>query len=99
MKKRGRPKIDKEFQLEEIIKNNVYSRDFTNFDGTVDRWYYDFNKHPINGLYKTEMDIFNKLSKNDIKENSPIPKSQRKYLNPKNGKYVGYTRAKNLGII
>ena len=30
--------------------------------------------------------------------NKDLPKTKRKYLNPINGKYVGYTRAKMLGL-
>ena len=63
-KKRGRPSIDKDVQQAEIIKNNVFSRTFNNSDGTVDIWYYDYNKYPNNGLYKTEMNVSKKINKN-----------------------------------
>ena len=62
-KKRGRPSINKDVQQAEIIKNNVFSRTFNNLDGTVDIWYYDYNKYPNKGLYKTEMNISKKIIK------------------------------------
>jgi hypothetical protein len=98
LKRRGRPTIDKEAQQVEIVKNNVYTRDFTNSDGTVDRWFYDFNKYPTVGLYKTELDIFNSEGIPTQNRDS-VSKTKKTYLNPKNGKMVGYTRAKMLGLI
>lgn len=62
-KGRGRPTVDKDQQQIDTFKSNVFTRDFKNTDGTVDRWYYDFNKFPTKGLYKTEMDVFEKYEK------------------------------------
>jgi hypothetical protein len=32
-------------------------------------------------------------------DNDKLPKTKRKYFNPKNEKWLGYTRAKNLGLV
>jgi len=32
-------------------------------------------------------------------ENKNLPKSRQKFINPANGKEIGYYRAKNLGIV
>jgi len=39
-----------------------------------------------------------KKYKTDIEYQESLPKSKRQYLNPENGKFVGYTRAKSLGF-
>jgi hypothetical protein len=101
-KGRGRPTIDKDQQQKDQFKSNIYTRDFKNDDGTTDRWFYNLNKYP-NGTYKTEFDIYNKEPMPEnikvITAQKGLPKTKRKYLNPKNNKLVGYTRAKELGLI
>jgi hypothetical protein len=98
-KGRGRPSIDKDQQQVDQFKANIYTKDFKNADGTVDRWYFDLNRYP-RGAYKTEMDIFNKepMPENEFKQED-LPKSKRQYLNEATGKLVGYTRARMLGLI
>jgi len=32
-------------------------------------------------------------------ENKNLPKSRQKFINPANGKEIGYYRAKNLGLV
>lgn len=39
-----------------------------------------------------------KKYKEEIDLQESLPKSKRKYLNPDNGKFVGYARAKDLGF-
>ena len=39
-----------------------------------------------------------KKYKADIEYQESLPKSKRQYLNPENGKFVGYSRAKALGF-
>jgi hypothetical protein len=39
-----------------------------------------------------------KKYKTDIEYQESLPKSKRQYLNPENGKFVGYARAKALGF-
>jgi len=80
---------------------NKFVREYKNADGTIDKWYYDTNISKSNP-FKVEIiypsnfispeEQFKEASKN-------IPITQQKFLNPNNGKYVGYTRAKNLGLI
>ena len=101
-KGRGRPSIDKDQQQIDQFKANIYTKDFKNADGTTDRWYYNLNKYP-NGPYKTECDIYNKEpmpeNKQVVISQESLPKTKRQYINPNNGKLVGYTRARMLGLI
>ena len=101
-KGRGRPTVDKDQQQVDQFKANIYNRDFKNADGTTDRWHYNLNKWP-NGPYKTEMDIYNKEpmpeNKQVVVNQEDLPKTKRQYINPNNGKLVGYTRARMLGLI
>jgi hypothetical protein len=101
-KGRGRPSIDKDQQQVDQFKANIFTKDFKNADGTVDRWYFDLNRYP-RGAYKTEMDIFNKEpmpeNKKVVVNQEDLPKTKRQYINPNNGKLVGYTRARMLGLI
>lgn len=102
VKRRGRPTIDKDQQQVDQFKANIFTKDFKNADGTVDRWYFDLNKYP-RGAYKTEMDIYNKEPMPEDKKvamsQEDLPKTKRQYINPNNGKLVGYTRARMLGLI
>lgn len=111
-RKRGRPTVDKEQQKVETIQNNIYNRDFVNKDGTTDRWYYNLNKYP-RGPYKVECDIYNVepvptqkpgkttevLNQDELVNNMNVKKTKRLYINPNNGKVIGYTRARMLGLI
>jgi hypothetical protein len=85
---------------------------FTHDDGSIGLWKWDLDINP-NGPISTE--IFDdgeevvsekRIAKVSLVEkfeepedNELLPKSKRKYLNPKNGKWVGYTRAYNLGLV
>jgi len=89
--KRGRPKIDDTPPPRQFTK--VYSYD----DGATETWHYNLDKFP-NGPFKVEM----KYSTSHMsfeEQNALLPKTQRKYFNPSNNKYVGYGRAKQLGLI
>jgi hypothetical protein len=97
VKRRGRPTIDKDQQQVDQFKANIFTKDFKNADGTVDRWYFDLNRYP-RGAYKTEMDIYNAQKQPEFKQED-LPKSKRQYLNEATGKLVGYTRARMLGLI
>ena len=94
---RGRPKEN----IEPLT--GKYKRIYENEDGTINTWYYDTDRttrgpvkveitYPKDYDFRTEDDILNE-------DNENLPKTRRKYINPKNGKLVGYTRARALGII
>ena len=92
MEKRGRPTI------EDTPPPRKYTRVFKNADGGAgDTWYYDLDKF-ANGPYKVVIhEPPNSESWEQI--NAKQRKTNRKYFNPVNDKYVGYGRAKQLGLI
>lgn len=85
----------------DITKNSKqFTREFSDRDGIKIIWHYNVDKYGMNP-YKTEIhypEEDNKYEESEI-DNDDIPKTKRKYFNPTNNKYVGYTRAKMLGLI
>ena len=77
-----------------------FIREYKDYTGCRTVWTYDFKKNS-NGPISVEK--FYPKGYNDEVEDDPtdenLPKTRRKYLNPKNGKLVAYTRAKELGLI
>jgi len=84
---RGRP------SLEEPKARTKYTQEFTDSEGNISTWYFDFDKY-VGGLYKVEVEEV----EIEIKDED-LPLTQRKFLNPANGKMVGYGRAKQLKLI
>ena len=94
MSKRGRRK-------EEIIEHptkwvDIYDEE----DGTKTKWTWDKKKSPyaplsVEVIYPKGWD-FGVVEGEDDED---LPKTKRKYLNPNNGKFVGYTRARALNLI
>ena len=86
---------------EEAENLRKFTREFNSPDGTRSIWKFNLDKQP-NGPYEVEH-IYSKdfVSVEDSikKNNKKVPKSQQKFLNPNNGKMVGYYRAKTLGIV
>jgi hypothetical protein len=86
-----------------------YSREFKNADGTTSTWFYDTERF-ANGPYRVEIGYpkdtdYNKVfeeeydEERDTSTDTSIPITKRRWTNPANGKLVGYTRAKNLGLV
>lgn len=96
--RRGRPPVMDSAQTEAPRK---FTREYTGYTGHRSVWTYDLNKNP-NGPISVEQ-FYPKNTNNDPVEidetDESISKTKRKYINPKNGKLVAYTRAKELGII
>lgn len=90
--RRGRPKS---IPIEE--KPTKYTREYKNEDGSVDIWYFD-NDIYQNGPISVKVG-YAKNSKSFEEEQEELPLTKRKFFNEANGKYVGYTRAKALGIL
>jgi len=84
---RGRP------PLEEPVRRTKYTQEFVDDEGNKSTFYYNFDKY-VGGLYKVEVDEVEVEIKNE-----DLPLTQRKFLNPTNGKMVGYGRAKQLKLI
>lgn len=89
--KRGRPKVDI------APPPRQYTRVFEHEDGSTETWHYNLDKF-ANGPFKVEMKYSTKHLTFE-EQNELLPKTQRKYYNPENNKYVGYGRAKQLGLI
>lgn len=71
-----------------------YTRTFVEDDGVVTIWEYDPEKN-TNGPY----DVIIKYPKDflTLEQKSPqLSKTEQKYLNPNNGKYVSYQRYQQL---
>ena len=86
---------------EELEQSRTFIRERIDSDGVRHIWKYNLDKFK-NGPYEVEM-IYPKdfltVADKINKENKKLPKSQQKFLNPDNGRMVGYYRAKTLGII
>lgn len=88
---RGRPKID------DTPPPRKFTRQYTSEDGSVETWYYNLD-YFANGPFK--VDITAPVIKETWEEkNAKLPKTKRKYFNPANNKWIGYGRAKQLGVI
>lgn len=96
MTKRGRPSVQSTKIEVEVTNVTKYERHFINDDGSTEIWKFDMKKNP-NGPYETILE-YPKGTQTFEQLQSELPKTKRKYLNPKNGKYVNYLRAKQLGI-
>jgi len=91
MASRGRPKTD------DSPPPRKYTRVFTNNDGSTETWHYDLDKF-ANGPIKVEM-TSPVIKETWEEQNARKSKTQRKYFNPANNKWIGYGRAKQLGVI
>lgn len=90
---RGRPK-----EVPFVEPPKKFERVFTEKSGIVQIWKYDLNKFPngpIDVEFKYPKGYVDEVMEND--ENLPITK--RQWINPANGKLVGYGRAKQLGLL
>jgi hypothetical protein len=77
-----------------------FTREYQDYTGKRIVWSYDSKKNP-QGPFSVEI-FYPKGYDGEIEDdptNEKLPKTKRKYLNPENGKLVGYTRAKALGLI
>ena len=92
MAQRGRPKSEE--PVEQLVN---FVRTFKEPNGVEILWYYDLSrtkKGPV------EVEIkYPKVYKTFDEEQESLPITQRKFYNPSNGNYVGYQRAKVLGIL
>ena len=94
IEKRGRPTIASTDPDQQPRK---FTREFTNFIGIRSVWKYDLDAYP-NGPISVENFYPNGFVA-DVEKENKLPKTQRKYINPANGKEVSYGRAKQLGLI
>lgn len=76
-------------------RSTVYQLEMENEDGTTSIWKYDKKKNPY-GPYQTSIKY---PTGYNFHPNEKVPKTKKKYLNPKTGKEVSYARAKTLGLL
>jgi hypothetical protein len=85
----------------DITKPKQFTREFTDKDGVKRVWYYDTERFGFNP-WKVEMEYpegYEGEEEVAMEDNENLPKTKKKYMNPANGKMVGYTRARMLGLI
>ena len=98
MAKRGRPAGTLTVNAPLVELPTKFKREFKDKKtGITSVWTYDLSK-TTRGPISTE-EIYPKDYVSGVELNEALPKSQRQYLNPANGKMVGYTRAYNLGLV
>lgn len=96
--KRGRPPVIDPVQTEQPRK---FTREYKDYTGHRSVWTYDLDINPYGPISVEEFypeGTEEAKGMNDV-TGEHIPKTKRKYVNPKNGKLVAYTRAKELGLI
>lgn len=95
MSKRGRPAL---IRIED--QSPKFLREYRSDDGSSEIWYFDTDISK-NGPIKVELKckkIYRSL-KSFEEEQAELPITKRVFFNEKSGKYVGYGRAKVLGIL
>jgi len=88
---RGRPPID------DAPPPRKFTRQYTDEDGSVTTWHYNLDKF-ANGPFKVETTA-PVVKESWEEQNAKKSKTQRKYFNPENEKWIGYGRAKQLNLI
>jgi hypothetical protein len=92
MSQSGRPK---EKTLEDNPKK--FTREFTREDGRISVWTYNLDKNP-NGPIFVEIKYPSEY-KCDAEIEDELPITKRTFWNPETETFVGYGRAKQLGLI
>jgi len=92
MSKRGRP-------VSTLIENKLlkYTREYESEDGSTEVWYFD-RSITRNGPVSVEIKHFKQYISFE-EEQAGLPLTKRQFFNEINHKYVGYARAKALGIL
>lgn len=88
------------------MENTKFEQRYPNGNGTSDVWKYDYSITK-NGPVSVEVNVTDgSFNRKVVEEEQPqeisnesLPKTKRMYLNPANGKMVGYARAKSLKLI
>lgn len=78
-------------------QSTKFTREFLDYNGAKSIWTYDYSI-TRNGPVNVEI-IYSKDYTSFEEEQKDLPITKRKYLNKETGKYVAYTRAKQLGIL
>lgn len=90
--RRGRPAL-----IPITEKPTKYTREYNSDDGSTEIWHFN-SEITRNGPVSVEIKHAKKY-KSFEEEQAELPLTKRQFFNEANGKYVGYTRAKALGIL
>ena len=97
--RRGRPTQAHTDPQQQPVK---FTREYKEYDGSHSIWTYDLNIN-LYGPIMVEEFYVKGSNENPDETDENIPKTKRKYFNPKNGKLVAYSRycqiMKELGLI
>jgi hypothetical protein len=84
-----------------VSNTRKFQHEFKDSDGTISIWKYNLDKF-ARGPIEVEI-VYPKdylTPEQELKKaNKKLPKSQQQFLNPVNGKMIGYYRAKTLGLV
>lgn len=84
-----------------MAKQQIVTKTFKSVDGVTSTWYYEKDRLNL-GPFKVTIEYpkdWTSQEEDLKKKNKKISKTQRTWINPKNGKEVGYARAKALGLV
>jgi hypothetical protein len=83
------------------VSSRKFQHEYKDSDGTISIWKYNLDKF-ARGPIEVEI-VYPKdylTPEQELKKaNKKLPKSQQQFLNPANGKMIGYYRAKTLGLV
>jgi hypothetical protein len=91
----------KKIQKPEPKDDKIYQFQFKDSDGVITIWKYNLHKNQ-RGPVEVELVYpkdYQTVEQRLNMDNSSLPKTKQQYLNPNNGKMVGYYRAKTLGLV
>jgi hypothetical protein len=75
-----------------LKKEYIYSDEIS-----TDTWIFNSKGQLLEVKFDWDKKYLKKY-KDDVEFQLSLPKSKRQYINPENGKFVGYARAKALGF-
>jgi hypothetical protein len=84
-----------------MAKQEIVTKTFKSVDGVISTWHYEKDRLNL-GPFKVTIEYPKEWTsqEEDIKKkNKKVSKTNQRFINPKNGKEVGYQRAKELGLI
>jgi hypothetical protein len=93
--------MQKKNSVNTVSNPRKFQHEYKDSDGSVSIWKYDldkFSRGPVEVEIVYPKDFLTP-DQQLKKANKKLPKSQQQFLNPANGRMVGYYRAKTLGLV
>ena len=86
--------------MEITKKGNLITRKWKSDNGDTNILKFDISKSRNNPISTELISVKEEVYIDEPElDNDDLPKTKRKYINPTNGKLIGYARAKNLRLI